>query len=123
MCPSRGQYTPGSRRGDRHDERKLARGRLPADDEQAAGVEPKSENLVRGGDGEGSRNCLREFSGRKVFERAKLIEAKPNPKRRERFSRDVDQQGLFLGYERDAADEVSSCVVRMDDDFEFGVRL
>jgi hypothetical protein len=120
---SYGQYTLGSRRGDCHDERKLVYGCLPADDQQAAGVEPKSENLVRGADGEISRDRLREFSGGKVLEHTKLIEAKPNPKRRERFRRDVDEQGFLLGYKRDAADEVNGGVVGMKDDLEFGVRL
>jgi hypothetical protein len=101
----------------------LVCGCLPDDDEQAAGVEPKCENLVRGGDSEVVRNCLREFSGGKVFERAKLIEAKPNPKRRERFSRDVNQEGFCFGNERDAADEVNSGFVRMDEDLELSVRL
>ena len=86
---------------------KLVYGCLPADDQQGAGVWPKSENLVSGADGEISRDRLRELSGGKVLEHAKLIEAKPNPKRRERFRRDLDEQGFLLGYERDAADEVT----------------
>jgi hypothetical protein len=91
-----------------------------------ARIRPFPEIPIRisgGADGEISRDRLRELSGRKVFEDAELIEAKPKPERRERFRRDIDQQGFFLGYERDAADEVNRGVVRMDDDLEFGVRL
>jgi len=42
----RAASTIGSRRAVCHDERKLVYGCLPADDRQAAGVEPKGKNFL-----------------------------------------------------------------------------